>query len=134
MKEKVSACIAGGAGGIMAYLFGPWDGLICALVALVALDYITGVAGAAAAKELSSSLGFKGLVKKALIFSAVAVAGIADRVLPAANHAIRAAVILFYCANEALSILENGAKLGLPIPKGLKAALIKAKDDETPPK
>jgi toxin secretion/phage lysis holin len=67
-------------------------------------------------------------LKKALIFALVAVAGIADRVIPAANGAVRAAVILFYTANEAISILENAARLGLPVPEKLKNTLEKAKD------
>ena len=56
-------------------------------------------------------------------------AGIADRVIPAANQAIRAAVILFYTANEAISIMENAAELGLPVPKRLKGMLTKAQNE-----
>ena len=113
-----------------AYLWGPWDALINALIALVALDYVTGVICAAANKRLSSEIGFKGLIKKALIFALVAVAGVADKVIPATNQAIRAAVILFYIANEAISILENAAELGLPVPEKLKAVLIKTKGED----
>lgn len=76
-------------GGAAAYLWGPWDALITALIALVAIDYVTGVICAAVNGKLSSSVGFKGLMKKAFIFALVAVAGIADRVIPAANQAIR---------------------------------------------
>lgn len=131
MNDKFTTIIKAAfaaAGGAAAYLFGPWDALIAALTALVIMDYITGVACAAAERKLSSSVGFKGLLKKALIFALVAVAGIADRVIPAANGAVRAAVILFYTANEAISILENAARLGLPVPEKLKNTLEKAKD------
>ena len=100
------------------------------LIALVALDYVTGVICAAANKRLSSEIGFKGLIKKAVIFALVAVAGVADKVIPATNQAIRAAVILFYIANEAISILENAAELGLPVPEKLKAVLIKTKGED----
>ena len=96
----------------------------------MALDYVTGVICAAANKRLSSEIGFKGLIKKALIFALVAVAGVADKVIPATNQAIRAAVILFYIANEAISILENAAELGLPVPEKLKAVLIKTKGED----
>lgn len=133
MSEKAVMWIKGAIaalGGAAAYLWGPWDALINALIALVALDYVTGVICAAANKRLSSEIGFKGLIKKAVIFALVAVAGVADKVIPATNQAIRAAVILFYIANEAISILENAAKLGLPVPEKLKAVLIKTKGED----
>ena len=133
MSEKAVMWIKGAIaalGGAAAYLWGPWDALINALIALVALDCVTGVICAAANKRLSSEIGFKGLIKKALIFALVAVAGVADKVIPATNQAIRAAVILFYIANEAISILENAAELGLPVPEKLKAVLIKTKGED----
>lgn len=133
MSEKAVMWIKGAIaalGGAAAYLWEPWDALINALIALVALDYVTGVICAAANKRLSSEIGFKGLIKKALIFALVAVAGVADKVIPATNQAIRAAVILFYIANEAISILENAAELGLPVPEKLKAVLIKTKGED----
>lgn len=133
MSEKAVMWIKGAIaalGGAAAYIWGPWDALINALIALVALDYVTGVICAAANKRLSSEIGFKGLIKKALIFALVAVAGVADKVIPATNQAIRAAVILFYIANEAISILENAAELGLPVPEKLKAVLIKTKGED----
>lgn len=132
MGDKIAMWIKSAAaaiGGAAAYLWGPWDALITALIALVAIDYVTGVICAAVNGKLNSSVGFKGLMKKALIFALVAVAGIADRVIPAANQAIRAAVILFYTANEAISIMENAAELGLPVPKRLKGMLTKAQNE-----
>ena len=133
MSEKAVMWIKGAIaalGGAAAYLWGPWDAPINALIALVALDYVTGVICAAANKRLSSEIGFKGLIKKAVIFALVAVAGVADKVIPATNQAIRAAVIMFYIANEAISILENAAELGLPVPEKLKAVLIKTKGED----
>ena len=121
---------AAGAGGILAYIWGPWDALIIALVIFVVADYITGVAKAAVHGELSSAVGFKGLLKKIMIFVLVMVGTIVDRAIPAANHAIRSAVIMFYIANEGLSILENAGELGLPLPKLLKSALEKMKDEK----
>ena len=128
MGDKIAMWIKSAAaaiGGAAAYLWGPWD----ALIALVAIDYVTGVICAAVNGKLNSSVGFRGLMKKAFIFALVAVAGIADRVIPAANQAIRAAVILFYTANEAISIMENAAELGLPVPKRLKGMLTKAQNE-----
>ncbi len=110
-------------GAVAAYIWGPFDALIIALICVVVIDYITGVLNAALKHELSSGIGFKGLLKKIFIFALVAVAAIADRIVPAANKAIRAAVIMFYIANESISILENAAKLGLPLPVKLKGLL-----------
>lgn len=121
-----------GAGGILTYIWGPWDALIIALVIFVTLDYITGIAKAAVHGELSSKVGFHGLLKKVAIFVLVAIGTVMDSVIPAANHAIRSAVIMFYIANEGLSILENAGQLGLPLPKVLKRALEKMKDESEP--
>lgn len=123
-------------GGIAAYLWGPWDALLIALVACVVLDYVTGVIKAAVLKELDSAVGFRGILKKLFIFALVALATIIDRAVPAANHAIRAAVVSFYIANEGLSILENAGEMGIPLPVALKTALAKMKqeaDDNDPP-
>lgn len=127
--DGIKLAIAG-AGGIFAYLFGPWDALIIALVIFVVADYITGVAKAAMQGKLSSAVGFKGLMKKVMIFVLVMVGTVVDMAIPAANHAIRSAVIMFYIANEGLSILENAGELGLPLPKMLKSALEKMKDEK----
>lgn len=124
---------AAGAGGILTYIWGPWDALIIALVIFVTLDYITGIAKAAVQGKLSSAVGFKGLLKKVAIFVLVAIGTVMDSVIPAANHAIRSAVIMFYIANEGLSILENAGQLGLPLPKVLKRALEKMKDTDEKP-
>ena len=91
----------------------------------VVLDYITGIAKAAVRRELSSKAGCHGLLKKVAIFVLVAIGTVMDSVIPAANHAIRSAVIMFYIANEGLSILENAGEIGLPMPEALKAALKK---------
>lgn len=121
---------AAGIGGVLAYIWGPWDALIIALVAMVVIDYITGVIKAAVQGKLSSSVGFKGLLKKVAIFLLVAVGVMVDRIIPATNEAVRSAVIFFYIANEGLSILENSGELGLPLPNSLKKALEKMKADE----
>ena len=121
---------AAGIGGIVTYIWGPWDALIIALVAMVIIDYITGVIKAAVQGKLSSAVGFRGLLKKVAIFLLVAVGVMVDRVIPAANEAVRSAVIFFYIANEGLSILENAGELGLPLPAALKKSLEKMRDKE----
>lgn len=124
---------AAGIGGIATYIWGPWDALIIALVAMVAIDYITGIIKAAMQGKLSSLVGFKGLLKRVAIFLLVAVGVMVDKIIPATNEAVRNAVIFFYIANEGLSILENAGELGLPLPAALKKSLEKMKDKETGP-
>lgn len=124
---------AAGIGGIVTYIWGPWDALIIALAAMVVIDYITGVIKAAVQGKLSSLVGFKGLLKKVAIFLLVAVGVMVDRVIPATNEAVRSAVIFFYIANEGLSILENAGELGLPLPAALKKSLEKMQDKEEKP-
>lgn len=118
------------AGGALAYLFGPWDAPIMVLLGVVAMDYLTGVACAAVAKELCSTVGFKGLVKKVFIFMLVALAAMLDKLVPATNGAVRSAVCMFYIANEGISILENAGRLGLPLPEALKNMLAKLKEQD----
>ena len=117
-------------GGVFAYVYGPLDTLLIILLYFVSIDYITGVMGAAVCKELNSAVGFKGLAKKIMVFALVAVAALLDRCFPDIHGALRAAVCLFYIANEGISILENAAKMGLPIPKALAAALKKLCDED----
>lgn len=121
-KNAVLAAFAA-AGGIAAYLFGPWDALLVALLAAIVLDYLTGVAVAAVQRTLSSAVGWRGLLKKAVILLIVCLGTLLDRLLEDSNGAVRAAVCLFYIANEGLSVLENAGALGLPLPETLKRAL-----------
>ena len=102
---------------------GPVNGLLIALIVFVITDYITGFASAIVRKELSSSVGFKGLARKVLIFLIVGIANVLDVYVLGANAVLRTAVILFYMANEGLSIIENAGEIGLPIPKKLKEVL-----------
>ena len=102
---------------------GPVNGLLIALIVFVITDYVTGFASAVVRKELSSSVGFKGLARKILIFLIVGIANVLDVYVLGANAVLRTAVIFFYMANEGLSILENAGEIGLPIPKKLKDVL-----------
>lgn len=110
-------------GGWLGYFLGGVDGLLITLLVFVALDYVTGVMCAIIDKKLSSEVGFKGLFRKVLIFALVGVAHIVDVNVIASGSALRSAVICFYLSNEGLSMLENAAHLGLPVPDKLKDIL-----------
>ena len=119
---KVQAAIAA-IGGYLGYFVGGVDGLMTALLIFMVLDYITGLMCAIADKQLSSAVGFKGICKKVLILMLVGVAHIVDLHVVGAGDALRSAVICFYLSNESVSMLENAAHLGLPIPEKLKSVL-----------
>lgn len=118
-------------GGGLGWFFGGFDGFWYALVVLVAVDYITGVLNAVLEKKLSSEIGFRGICKKLLIFLLVGVANILDQQIIGSGDALRTAVIFFYSANEGISILENAAKIGLPVPKKLKEMLAQIQSAST---
>lgn len=119
------ATVGGFIGGIM----GGFDGLIYSLIAFVLIDYLTGVMAAIVDRQLSSEIGFKGIFKKVSIFMLVAVGHIIDSKLLGSGTALRTAIIVFYTSNEGISILENAARMGLPIPKKVKSVLEQLKKD-----
>lgn len=125
MKDIINIIqiIVAAIGGTIGYFLGGLDGFLYALIAFVVIDYVTGLMVAVLEKKLSSELGFRGIFKKVLIFSLVAVAHIIDAQLIQTGSAIRTAVIFFYLSNEGISILENTAKIGLPIPQKLRTVL-----------
>ena len=110
-------------GGWLGWFLGGCDGLLIALVAFVVIDYITGVMCAVLDKNLSSEVGFRGIFKKVLIFLLVGVANVLDVQVIGAGSVLRTAVIFFYLSNEGVSLTENAAHLGLPIPEKLKEVL-----------
>src|SRR5699024_2579652 len=110
-------------GGWLGYFLGGCDGLLIALVLFAVVDYLTGIMCAVADKKLSSQVGFKGICRKVLIFLLVGIANIIDVQAIGTGSVIRTAVIFFYLSHEGVSIMENAAHLGLPIPEALKAAL-----------
>lgn len=110
-------------GGWLGYFLGGCDGLLYALLAFVVIDYITGVMCAIADKKLSSSVGFKGICRKVLIFLLVGIANILDVQVIGTGSVLRTAVIFFYISNEGVSLLENAGHLGLPISVKIKAVL-----------
>ena len=110
-------------GGWVGYFVGGMDGLLIALIVLMSLDYISGVMCAIMDRSLSSAVGFRGIAKKVLILMLVGVANILDIHVVGEGSALRGAVIAFYMSNEGLSLLENAAHIGLPVPDPLKNAL-----------
>lgn len=120
--------IAGAVGAVLGFMYGEVTGLFWALIAFMALDYITGVIVAIIEKRLSSEVGFRGLAKKFLILVFVAVGHIADTYILGGTPAAMSAVMLFYMANEGISIIENAAALGLPVPKKLTSIMEQIKN------
>ena len=112
-----------GIGGWLGYFLGGWDGLLYALIAFVAIDYVTGVMCAISNHTLSSEVGFKGICRKVLIFLLVGIGSILDAHVIGSGSVLRTAVIFFYISNEEVSILENAARLGLPVPEKIKVVL-----------
>ena len=110
-------------GGWLGWFLGGCDGLLYALLAFVVIDYITGMMCALVDRSLSSEVGFKGIFKKVLIFLLVGIGHIMDTHIIGTGSVPRTAVIFFYLSNEGVSLLENAAPLGLPVPEKLKAVL-----------
>ena len=117
-------------GGWLGYFLGGMDGLMIALIVLMTLDYVSGVMCAIIDKKLSSAVGFKGICKKVFILMLVGVAHIIDLHVVGTGSALRGAVICFYMSNEGLSLLENAAHIGLPIPDKLRDILSQLHDKE----
>ena len=110
-------------GGWLGFFLGGLDGMLIALIVFRVLDYVTGIMCAVLDKSLSSRVGFRGIFKKALILIMVGIANIVDVHVVGTGSALRGAVICFYLSNEGLSLLENAAYVGLPIPEKLKDIL-----------
>lgn len=117
-------------GGYIGWFLGGVDGFMYALITFVVIDYVTGLMVAVLERKLSSEVGFRGIFKKVLIFAFVGIGNIIDVYLLKNGSAIRIAVIFFYFSNEGISIIENSAKIGLPIPQKLKDILEQLNKEE----
>ena len=117
-------------GTALTWLFGAWDTALMVLVCFMVLDYCTGVIRAFINKEVSSDVGLKGIARKAVILIVLIVAVLLDRLLNTGTWVFRTIVCYFYIANEGISLLENCAGLGLPVPESIQNALIQLKDGE----
>lgn len=121
--ERVWGTITGAVGVVSSYLFGAWSAALEALIVAMVIDYVSGVLAAYVNPNLAlnSQRGFRGICKKIMILLLVCLAHFMDT---ATGQAIVCtAVIWFFLGNEGLSIVENAAKMGLPVPSKLKAAL-----------
>jgi toxin secretion/phage lysis holin len=119
----VQAAIAA-VGGMLGWYLGGLDGFLYTLVAFVVVDYITGVLRAIVEKKLSSRIGAHGIARKVALFLVVGIGHLIDAYLLGGTGApLRTAVIFFYIANEGVSLLENTAAIGLPVPDKLKDVL-----------
>ncbi len=122
---------AAATGAVVGYFFGESTGLLVALFWMVVIDYGSGLAAGYTEKTLSSKIGFKGIIKKVMIFIMVALAHQVDSALGTKNM-FRDATIFFYMANELLSIFENAGRMGVPVPDRLTQAVevLKGKSKE----
>ena len=115
----------------LSFLFGDMEGLMVALVALIILDYISGVIAAAVEKRLSSEVGAKGIAKKIFMLLIVALANIVDINVIGDGHVLKTVTVVFYICNECISLIENAGRIGVPVPKKLLDVLeqLKNKDE-----
>lgn len=121
-------------GGIVTAIsgfFGGMDGIMYALVAFITIDYITGVAVAVKRRELSSEVGFWGLVRKVCIVALVGVSHFVDVYVMHTGDIFRTAIALYYIGNEGISLLENIGNLGVKLPKKLIDVLEQIRDDNS---
>ena len=104
---------------LLSFLFGDMEGLMVALIALIILDYISGVIAAAVEKRLSSEVGAKGIAKKIFMLLIVALANIVDINVIGDGHILKTVTVVFYICNECISLIENAGRIGVPVPKKL---------------
>ena len=113
----------------IAYIFGGMDTMLSILIIFMITDFVSGFTKAWALKEFNSSKFYIGGVKKLGILLIVAVAAQLDKFIHIDSVALRTVAISYYIANEGFSILENWGQLGLPLPKLLKDALAKLREE-----
>ena len=114
----------------LAYVFGGMDKMLAILIIFMIIDFVSGFIKAWALKEFDSSKFYIGGVKKLGILMIVAIATQLDTLIHVDSVALRTVAISYYIANEGFSILENWGQLGLPLPKVLKNALAKLKEED----
>ena len=111
---------------ILSNIFGGLDALFTALLICIVVDYVTGIMSAIYEKKLNSEIGFRGILKKIAILCIVVLAHELEYVVGV--DGIRDLAIGFYIANEGISILENCAKMNVPVAKNLAGILDQLKD------
>ena len=120
--------VVGAVGGTLAGLMGGWDLLLKIMILMILLDYFTGILKSVYTKSLSSEIGYKGIIKKVMILIIVTVAYAVQRIINT-SIPVREIVITFFLANECISITENAAVCGLPLPKKLTELLIQLRGE-----
>lgn len=113
---------------LISFLFGDIEGMMVALIALIVLDYISGVIAAAVEKRLSSEVGAKGIAKKIFMLLIVALANIVDINVIGDGHVLKTVTVVFYICNECISLIENAGRIGVPVPKKLLDVLEQLRD------
>ena len=113
---------------LISFLFGNMEGMLIALIALIILDYISGVIAAAVEKRLSSAVGAKGIAKKIFMLLIVALANIVDINVIGDGHVLKTVTVVFYICNECISLIENAGRIGVPVPKKLLDVLEQLRD------
>jgi len=136
--DKLTKALAVAAGAI-AGLFGEWSVTLTILVVMMAADYISGCIVAACGKSpktegggLSSKVGFVGIAKKAFIMLMVLVATMLDKAIGNGTTVFQSSLVLYYIANEGLSILENAELMGVKFPEKMRRALESMREDKPP--
>lgn len=114
---------ATGAGGALVSYFLGWNEALEALLVLMVIDYMTGLLAAYICPDmkLSSIRGLKGICKKIMILLLVVLAHELEKA--AGVPAVQSVVVWFFIGNEGLSVIENAAKAGVPIPSKLRDML-----------
>ena len=125
-----TSTVIGIVGGYFAAIFGQWDSILWALLVIMVLDCLTGVIKAIYTKTMSSEIGFKGLLKKITILIIVALSNVLQQIT-GDNVAIREIVIMFYVANEGISVLENVAVIYPRMQKAIKDILLQIRDSNS---
>ena len=131
--ESAYNFIVGGIVTLFTWYFGTFDDVFQILVALAVVDYLSCTCAAWYQKKLSSSVGFKGIIKKCIMFTFVGIANLIDKVMPGNAEAIKFVVCLFYIGNEGMSIIENADRIGIPIPKFIRGRFITMRDENNLP-
>ena len=126
--DNIFKSIMAGICTVLSFLFGDMEGLMIALIALIILDYISGVIAAAVEKRLSSEVGAKGIAKKIFVLLIVALANIVDINVIGDGHVLKTVTVVFYICNECISLIENAGRIGVPVPKKLLDVLEQLRD------
>ncbi len=131
-RESLYKAATAALGTVATYLLGGWDAVLMGLVVLASLDYVSGVVAAWHRRELDSRVGARGIARKVGMFLVVAVCNIIDQMGALGEPVLRTVATWWYLGNEAISIVENLAQIGVPIPERILSALASLKGEEGP--